>query len=186
MHRRDISTLLLATTAASAATVPVQHDGGQSCLRPCEPQTTAETAAGVKPADTTFPPGDVRRYGVTGDGKTDDTAAIQRAFKVGAAGQLITFPSNLICKTTSQLTYYAGPGIIMDTASSYIAPHGTGFIALVIRPAESGSLYGQFSLRVEGAGQTLNGVYILNAKDHIYQHLVVNGFDGFEIGRAHV
>ena len=43
------------------------------------PQTAAETAAGVTPGYLFYEPGDVRRYGATGDGITDDSAAFQAA-----------------------------------------------------------------------------------------------------------
>ena len=41
-------------------------------------RTAAEQAAGVYPANSSFPPGDVRRYGAIGDGVTDNADAIDR------------------------------------------------------------------------------------------------------------
>jgi parallel beta-helix repeat protein len=43
------------------------------------PRTAAEIASGVVPTSYIYPPGDVRRYGATGDGSTDDTLAINNA-----------------------------------------------------------------------------------------------------------
>jgi len=44
--------------------------------------TTEEAASGVIWVDSRYDPGDVRRYGATGDGVTDDTTAIQTAIDV--------------------------------------------------------------------------------------------------------
>ena len=43
------------------------------------PQTAAEATAGATPTALQYRPGHVTRYGATGDGSTDDTAAIQAA-----------------------------------------------------------------------------------------------------------
>jgi len=55
------------------------------------PITDAETSAGLTIADLTmyFEPGDVRRYGATGDGVTDDQSALASAATVGIS---LVFP----------------------------------------------------------------------------------------------
>ena len=50
------------------------------------PVTSVETSVGVTPTNVEYEPGDVRRYGVTGDGVTDDTAAFANAILVGDQG----------------------------------------------------------------------------------------------------
>lgn len=50
------------------------------------PRTPAEIAAGVMPSSTAFLEGEGQRYGVVGDGITDDRAAIMRAYAVYKAG----------------------------------------------------------------------------------------------------
>lgn len=52
-------------------------------------QSAAEIAAGVIPANTNYPWGDIRRYGAALDGVTDDTAAVRAWISVGGA---LTFP----------------------------------------------------------------------------------------------
>jgi hypothetical protein len=57
-------------------------------------QTAAESAASVTPTDYRYPSGDVRRYGATGDGSTDDTSAIASALSVAAASKgTVLFPA---------------------------------------------------------------------------------------------
>ncbi len=57
---------------------------------PSTPQTSTELAAGVTPSRTTYEPGDVRRYGTTGDGVADDAASINSAMK---GAERIYFPA---------------------------------------------------------------------------------------------
>jgi len=45
-------------------------------------RTAAEVAAGVTPVNYAYAPGNVKRYGATGNGSTDDRAAIQTAIDV--------------------------------------------------------------------------------------------------------
>lgn len=48
------------------------------------PQTSAESSAGVTPTNYQYEPGDVRRYGATGDGSTNDATAINNALSVAS------------------------------------------------------------------------------------------------------
>jgi len=52
---------------------------------PCYAATQAELAAGATPANTTYPPGDIRRYGADPSGSADSTASIQSALNVDQA-----------------------------------------------------------------------------------------------------
>jgi hypothetical protein len=88
MLRRDLATMLVASAAGSA--LVTQTASAQTCIAPCYPRTRAEELANVVPADTTYLPGDVRRYGGIGDGIADDRVAIQRAHdqgKISAIGR---------------------------------------------------------------------------------------------------
>jgi hypothetical protein len=77
MLRRDLSKVLLASAAGTA--LLTRNVQAQSCTPPCYPQTSRESAAGVTPTDTQFPPGDVRRYGAVGDDSTPSHAAFSQA-----------------------------------------------------------------------------------------------------------
>jgi len=65
------------------------------------PQTGAESSVSVVPFNTAYPPGDPYRYGVVGDGTTDDTAALQNWAKVPGyrRGRAIT------CKVSGTITF---------------------------------------------------------------------------------
>jgi hypothetical protein len=78
MHRRDALGAALGLVVAGdvvAATNP-----GES---PHAPLTAFETAAGVRSVDASYVPGDVRRYGALGDGRTDDAPAWRTALATG-------------------------------------------------------------------------------------------------------
>lgn len=67
-------------------------------------RTPAEVAAAVRPTDLSAdltPFADVRRYGVVGDGTTDDTRALESAFQVaGADGLALAIPYGMKVKIT--------------------------------------------------------------------------------------
>lgn len=67
------------------------------------PRTAAEIAAGITPTDYTYPEGDVRRYGATGDGSTNDSTAIQAAFTCSAVVTFDKAKSYNISSTTISL-----------------------------------------------------------------------------------
>ena len=92
MDRRNASKFLLAS--AAGATFLGNQGVAQAtttCYEPCYPQTPAEQAASVTP-DTKYPLGDVRRYGVVGDGVTDDRQGIQHAIDFAPASSAVFLP----------------------------------------------------------------------------------------------
>ena len=71
-------------------------------------QTDAERTAGVTPTNYAYPPMNVRRYGATGNGTTDDTAAIQAAINVAqaqsTAGSVIIPGGNYLVSSPLNIT----------------------------------------------------------------------------------
>lgn len=75
---------------------PTEGDCGNGCINvstvmqngvqvPSCQRSPGEISSGIVPSDFQYPPGDVRRYGATGNGTTDDSGAIQTALNVAAA-----------------------------------------------------------------------------------------------------
>lgn len=86
------------------------------------PQTEAEQGVAVTPTNYLRPPGDVRRYGVVGDGTANDTAAFQRALTVGGS---VYAPAGLTMLIASTLTLSVAKstidlgGSVLKFSSSY-------------------------------------------------------------------
>lgn len=99
MKRRDLSLGLLAS--ASGAALLATRANAQTCTPPCYPRTQAEIDAGITPTNTSVEPYDARRYGATGDGSTDDGAALQR-WLTASAGRTAYLPAG-IYKISTQL-----------------------------------------------------------------------------------
>jgi hypothetical protein len=92
--------LTIAVAALSRSVV------GQALL----PQSAAEAAAQQVPADYAQPVGVLERYGLVGDGATDDTAAFHKAIAVSAQGvQLLGTPGK-----TYMLAAEVAPGAYFD------------------------------------------------------------------------
>jgi hypothetical protein len=111
MLRRDLSIGLL---AASGGALLVSRDAkAQVCTPPCYPVLGRESSAGLTP-NTAFacaPVYDVHRLGATGDGATNDYAAIQAAFDlILRDGGVLQFDGSKTYKVNSGLTFMASPG----------------------------------------------------------------------------
>ena len=125
MRRRDISKALFATATGSA--VVTQRVEAQTCGAPCYPQTLAEIAAKVPPANCAYAPLDCRRYGATTSDSTGatNTSAINNALLVASnnpGGGVATLPggnfniNGAIVGYTN--TYLQGQGMGMGGGTS--------------------------------------------------------------------
>jgi hypothetical protein len=89
MQRRDLSKILLGSAVAGGALVSRAQ---AACTAPCFPLAATESAASI--VDYQYPPGDVRRYGATGNGITNDQPAIQAAIDAAPGGGEVYIPSS--------------------------------------------------------------------------------------------
>jgi polygalacturonase len=118
MDRRNLLKLSPLAAAATLTTV------GHNALAQAAP---ADLAANL---DGHF---SVRKYGATGDGKTLDTPAVQRAIDAAAAagGGIVLFPAGTyLCFTLhlrSNITLYLSNGAILEAAASPMPGETTGY-----------------------------------------------------------
>ncbi len=129
-------------------------------------QTAAESTAGVTPTDVSYPPGNVKRYGATGDGSTDDTTAIANALLVGDAGNLFV--------TVPEGTYLTDP-IDIQSSNNNVPAGIIGYGATLQARASSASpLISLTNPHTDQPGFLLRGL-ILNANDLHANCLKVSG-----------
>jgi Pectate lyase superfamily protein len=113
MQRRDLSKILLASTATSA--LAMRSVQAQTCTAPCYARTAPEIAAGVMPTNLAYPQGDVRRYGADPTGSADSTTGIQNALNVGQAvyiaGGTYKITAALTNSVANRRIYGDGPAV---------------------------------------------------------------------------
>ena len=204
MQRRDVSKLLLASVAGSAALT--SRAQAQTCTPPCYPQTASELAASITPVDTSFPPGNVKRYGAIGKinaDKTwpDDHVAIQKAIDSGAG--VVFFPNGTykigaplrIKPVSTQNLTLLGEG----RTNTYLAPlhpsiaDDLGQNAMIINQAGNGKLTIR-NLRFWGGGDpgdlpyTGSAIYAVEGgcNDHSGQAIFSGSIDNcwFDLGNT--
>ncbi len=150
MRRRDL-TIVLAASATSA--FAARNAVAQSCTSPCYVATAAEIGAGVTPTNTTYPPGDIRRYGADPTGAFDSTTAIQNALNVA---QAVYIPPGQYTITTALTNNISKRRIYGDGAAvSVLRPSGA-INTLVNAASLSGVLMSDFA--IFGDATTLDGI----------------------------
>ncbi|HEY6927526.1 MAG TPA: glycosyl hydrolase family 28-related protein, partial [Steroidobacteraceae bacterium] len=151
MKRRELSQLLLASSATSA--LAFRSVQAQTYTAPSYPTSAAESAAGVAPTNNTYPPGDVRRYGADPTGSSDSTTALQSALNVAQAvyipsGQY-TITAPLRNNISKRRIYGDGPSL------SVLRP--TGAIDTLVNTAQLSSVLVD-NVGILGDATTLDGI----------------------------
>lgn len=144
-------------------------------------RTAAEIAAGVTPTDTSYPAGDVRRYGAVGDGVADDTAAITAALLVIQSvhipdGEFATTGGHTVLAKQSITGNGIGRSTIKHTATS-----GTCLNFPSYSGSESSVQYGGQTIRditIAGTASTDTGIgiKIKNQTDICIDHVEIKAF----------
>jgi len=128
MRRRDVpKALVLSSVAASAGLA--RSAAAQAAAPAHSAQSQAETGAGVKPLDTTFAVGDIRRYGAIGDNSpasaSRNAAALTQAVAVAhQGGGEVVIPVGVFCIDS---------GMILDKQTSSVVVRGVSLMGSVLK-----------------------------------------------------
>lgn len=167
MERRDVITGALTLVAAEGARAA---DNTVRAAAPSPAATALERAARVTVARDEFLPGDVRRYGASGDGTRDDSAAWRAAVSTGHR-VLGGGPEHVYCLDAQVSLPRA---TIIDLQGATIKPRGDTFAFVHPLPAPSaaaevvrGATQGSRVLTVQGDGPFRSGQWA---------HLICNDY----------
>lgn len=139
-------------------------------------RTAAEVAAGVTPTDHSREPYDVRRYGATGDGSTDDATALQNWLNaVPTDGEGYLPAASVYYKTTAALTRTNRLSVRGEGLVSRIHYTGTG-VGLTVNDGR----FSQFlNWYLSGTSSAAGGLYIKAAQEGFHtEGFVCDGFSG--------
>lgn len=121
------------------------------------PQTSVESSASVTPTNYQYEPGDVRRYGVVGNGSTDDATALNDAILASeGAPYPLVFSANTTYAIASQLSSVGD--IVIEGNGATIKPSATTN-GLIVNP---GSNIGTTTLSADAQVNT-NSITVTSA-----------------------
>lgn len=146
---------------------------------PSETLMAAPGTPSPDPADIWWE--DVRRHGAKGDGKTDDTAAIQKAIDAASAGNKVVFISPGTYRTSGLGLKIVESGVSfmgMGEYSSILVHTGEG-PAITISNRRPLCLNNTISgIKIEGKGSKSHGILLDDyAIRYNIEHVRVTGFD---------
>jgi hypothetical protein len=144
------------------------------------PQTTAEAAANVSPADYSYPPGDLRRYGATGG--DDDTSAFAAWALVGGR---LSMPSG---------TYITRAPIVFDVKGTVVTGAGAqwgteiaGASVIKAHASFSGAAIVEFSATSTSRAAGLNDLTVDGGDSSVAHGIaVVRGYDNAKFDNVSV
>ena len=110
------------------------------------PRTAEEISAGVTPTNYEYQPGDVRRYGATGDGVTDDEPSISNAILTGHA---VYIPAG---------TYILGDELTVTSANNGLLIYGDGPASIL--KLEGGVATNYRAILLSDASTAIDGITI--------------------------
>jgi hypothetical protein len=128
----------------------------------------------------------VRQYGATGSGSTDDTAAIQNAINAAGAGGTVYFPAGTYL-VSATLTGYSGATYIGDGWQSLIKQkNGANLSAVFSWPSTASPAYSNCYMvdlmidgnRTNNTGATTYGIYAYALQYSNFRHVRVQNVNG--------
>lgn len=156
--------------AAAAIDVPINALTRSIIGALLHPQTPAEFAAGITPTNYYYPPGDVHRYGALGDGATDDSVAIQRAF---TASRRVNLRDGLSYRMNSGVSV-AADGVEVDFGSATLINGGVGYLFT----------FGASADTPQNTGLTIKGGRFVQdnpATVSNYNYILIRAVQGFSV-----
>ena len=123
------------------------------------PQSAAEVAVNVIPANFAFPVGDIRRYGAALDGASDDTTAVQAWASVGGS---LTFP---VAQTTLVSSFISFPSNTTVTCAkgATIRTNGIDFSVVALNNVSNVTINGlKVQQTVLGGGTNVGLIALVN------------------------
>jgi hypothetical protein len=197
MHRRDISKALFASAAGSA--LVAQRSEAQTCTPPCYPQTALEAAVSVTPTNTSYPPGNLKRYGAQYSSSADDKNAWTNAVAVmlgtasvpglgyiyAPAGTTYTSAISVIVSNTnaspagSTNVHIYGDGVNATTIQQFGSPSGQ---LINIASANTATTIASIQILLEnftvvGVGNTVHGVSLQSVGNWEVRSVYITGFN---------
>ena len=153
------------------------------------PQTARETAASVTPTNTTYPEGDIRRYGAS-TASANNSTAIQNAVNANKGGRVYV-PSDGTYTCTANIVVPVGTGnevvIYGDGWGSHVRFSGAAVTkGFDFNNSSSGlAAYdycgGIHDMRVSGTSSAKRGVDFANVQHAFAKRVYFSGFDGTAI-----
>jgi hypothetical protein len=168
-----------------------------SALTPAEsgsathyPVSTRESSAGIVPKDLSYEWGDVRRYGATGDGISDDTRALQNALDSGS--DRVFFAKPPVKYMTDQLLLPSGTDLALEEGTIIEANSGYGRTdaVLLMRNVDNVRISGYGAIvqmpKAEYSGEFNHGVAVRGSANITVEGVTSRntGGDGFYVGEG--
>lgn len=175
MHRRDLSSLFVSATAA--ALVPGSSRAGNA--QGGQAPTDAETSAGVSPRDTSYVPGDLRRYGARPEGDITQAlaAAVAQAQKPGGSAVYVSAALGGRCTITAGVTITAPITIYGDNRYQSVISTPADITVLTISGAQSqGVVIRDLQLVGKGESATRPGVLFSGSPYNALERVRIRDF----------
>lgn len=133
------------------------------------PRTAAEITAGVTPTNYQYEPYNIKRYGATGDGATDDTTAIQSAITACPAFGTVIFPDGTY--VVGSLLTVSTDNIRLSGTAKLVAKAATDFSVMLTLSGRTGCVVEGLEFDINGSNrsgvqtQTYNAISFASTTD---------------------